>query len=84
MYLKGEGVKKDYKEAFKYFKLSALQDHVLAQYSLGTMYYKGYGIPSNDFEAYKWWMKAAKQGSKDSQIIKNIILIESFGKPIIK
>ena len=34
-------IKKDYKEAVKWYRLSAEQGHASAQYYLGVMYYDG-------------------------------------------
>ena len=41
MYAKGEGVSQDYKEAVKWFRMSAEQGHAAAQSNLGTMYGTG-------------------------------------------
>ena len=41
------GVPKDFKKAFKWFKLGAEQDHASAQVFLGKMYYEGKGVPQD-------------------------------------
>ena len=43
MYLNGEGIRKNHKEAVKWFSKAAEQGHAKAQYGLGLMYYKGEG-----------------------------------------
>ena len=62
MYLKGQGVAKDYKDALKWFKKSALQGHTQAQYNLAVMYDNGEGVAKNYKGALKWYKKAAMQG----------------------
>tara|TARA_B100000686_G_scaffold125141_1_gene132594 strand:- start:939 stop:1187 length:249 start_codon:yes stop_codon:yes gene_type:complete len=37
--------RKDYKEAAKWYRLSAEQGDEAAQYNLGQMYYEGKGVP---------------------------------------
>ena len=59
MYVKGEGVPKDYKTALKWFKLAAKQGDAGAQYNLGVMYEKGQGVPQDDKTAMKWYSLAA-------------------------
>ena len=54
MYDIGEGVPQDYKEAVKWYRLSAEQGYVKAQYNLGLMYEQGKGVPQNSEEARKW------------------------------
>lgn len=40
----GEGVKKDYKAALKYFNLASQNGNVLALYNLGQMHANGWGV----------------------------------------
>jgi len=54
MYWVGEGVPKDYKEAFKWFQMAAGQGNASAQYNLGVMYGKGQGVPRDYVLAYMW------------------------------
>ena len=57
----------DYKEAFKLFRLSAVQGNESAQFNLGLMYYEGQGVPQDYKEALKWFRLSAKQGDADAQ-----------------
>ena len=57
----GEGVPKDYKEAFKWYRLSAEQGYAEAQYNLGVLHYHGRGVLQDHEEAAKWWKLAAEQ-----------------------
>ena len=51
--------KKDYKEAIKWFRLSAKQGLAKAQLKLGVMYHNGQGVPQDYKEAVKWWKLSA-------------------------
>jgi TPR repeat protein len=66
-YYNGNGVTKDYAEAFKYFKKSAEQGYASGQDWLGYMYQKGYGVTQNYAEALKWYRKAAEQNYRSGQ-----------------
>ena len=77
-YFSGANVKKDDKEAAKWWQkaakqgddyaqsmlrlLSAKQGDVTAQLSLGQDYYYGRGLQKDDKKAFHWWHEAAKQG----------------------
>ena len=61
--------RKDFKTAFKWFRLSAEQGDAIAQCNLGGMYYKGEGVPQDDKEAVKWWKLAAEQKHEQAQFI---------------
>jgi len=60
-------VKSDYKKAFTWYKKSAEQDNVKAQYSLGYCYYNGKGIEEDKQEAVYWYKKSAEQGNTEAQ-----------------
>ena len=61
MYLKGEGVAKDGKEAAAWFRRAADQGHAKAQFILGLMYYRGEGVAKDEQEAAAWIRRAADQ-----------------------
>jgi uncharacterized protein len=67
MYLKGEGVPQDYKEAAKWCRLAAEQGFPDAQLILGVMYRDGQGVPQDYKEAVKWYRLAAEQGNAKAQ-----------------
>lgn len=58
---------KNYPEAVKLFKASALQGYAAAQHDLGYCYDQGYGVEQNDGEAVKWYRLAAEQGDANAQ-----------------
>lgn len=62
-YRKGEGVRKSYKEAAKWFRKAAEQGHAKAQNNLGNRYRYGQGVRQDYEEAAKWYRKAAAQGN---------------------
>jgi len=62
MYYHGEGIRKDYDEALKWFHLSAEQGDAEAQFNLGFMYGRGEGSPKDHRASMEWFQKAAAQG----------------------
>jgi hypothetical protein len=61
-------VAKDYKEALKWYKLSAAQGNAEAQYELGGIYQQGYGVVLQDYkEAIRWYKLSAEQGYGPAQ-----------------
>ena len=66
-YNKGQGVKKDYAEAVKWYRKSADQGNAAAQCNLGRCYYAGQGVAQDYAEAVKWFRKAAEQGLAAAQ-----------------
>jgi hypothetical protein len=73
MYDEGQGVAQDYKEAVKWYRLSAEQGDALAQFNLGLMYYEGQGVPQDNKEAVKWWRLSAEQRNERAQV--NLVLM---------
>jgi|TARA_B100001971_G_scaffold29829_1_gene24202 TPR repeat protein len=63
----GQGVKKNFNEAMKWFTKAAAQENFKAQYNLGILCEKGEGVIENDKEAVKWFTKAAAQGFAKAQ-----------------
>jgi TPR repeat protein len=63
VYFEGlRGVKRDSKEAAKWYRLAADQGNASAQFSLGLMYEYGRGVKQSDEEAVKWYRLAIAQG----------------------
>ena len=60
MYLRGEGITKNYKKAFKWCQLAANQGNVNAQANLGLMYGHGKGVDQDYHQAAKWYRLAAE------------------------
>ena len=60
-------VETDYKQAVKWYKKSAKQGYMYAQFNLGHCYEKGQGVSVNYKEAAEWYEKAAAQGDAYAQ-----------------
>ena len=67
MYQKGDGVKKNFAEAAKWYRKAADLDCSRAAHKLGRMYEKGEGVPMDISEAAKWYRKSAEQGDARAQ-----------------
>jgi TPR repeat protein len=72
---------KDYKEAVKWYRLSAEQGYADGQFSLGAMYKNGQGVPQDYKEAVKWWKLSAEQGDADAQLNLGRMYREGKGVP---
>jgi uncharacterized protein len=61
------GVKQDYAEALKWYRLAADKGSPAAECSLGFMYDKGQGVKADHAEAVKWYRLAADQDNAEAQ-----------------
>ena len=68
MYLTGESIPRNYREAFKWVQRAAEQGYAQAQARMGSIYYFGNGVPEDYVKAYAWWNLAAAQG--DEKVVK--------------
>ncbi|KAF9092922.1 hypothetical protein BGX23_003799 [Mortierella sp. AD031] len=62
MYITGNGLALDYKEAMKWFLKAADQGVAQAQANIGLLYYGGHDVPKDYAMAIEWFLKAANQG----------------------
>ncbi len=67
MYLMGEAIPLDYKEAFRWYRASAVQENSSAQGSLGAMYRKGLGLPQDYIQAFMWYDLAVAKSELDQE-----------------
>ena len=67
MYLVGDGIKKDPKEAFKWYQMASAQGNAESQFHLGLLYYNGEGVNHDVKEAFKWYQMASAQGHPAAQ-----------------
>lgn len=65
IYLKGNGVPIDYKEAVKWYRLAAEQGDADAQFSLGVMYVTGKGV-IEDYVTANAWLSIAKANGQEA------------------
>lgn len=66
MFYVGQGVTRDYQEAFKWWLRASLAGHANARYNLGVLYEQGKGVEQNCEKAEKWYRLAANQ-TKDME-----------------
>lgn len=78
---RNQGVSQDYKEALKWYLLSASQGHLEAQFLAGGIYLDYYGKSSlQDYqEALKWYRLAALSGHEGAQLALGIMYGEGKG-----
>jgi TPR repeat protein len=81
-YRQGTGVKKDEKEAARWYRKAALNGHANAMTCLGVMYADGLGVKKDEKEAVKWYRKAADKGS--TLAMKNLGLMYERGRGVAK
>jgi hypothetical protein len=66
MYIKGEGMPVNLKEAAMWFEKAAIKGKAEAQYNIGVMLMEGIGVKKDYRAAVNWVFKAAQQGSPDA------------------
>jgi hypothetical protein len=66
-YDRGLGVLRNSKEAIRWYRAAAEQDHATAQFSLGVMYAEGDGVSQDSKEAIRWYQASAEQGHGHAQ-----------------
>jgi len=67
IYFLGEAIPLDYKEAFRWFRASAVQGNSSAQGSLGAMYRKGLDLPQDYIQAFMWYDLAVAKSELDQE-----------------
>ena len=70
----GSGVKQDYFEAEKLYRMAAKQGHAGAMRALGVMYEFGYGVKRATVYAVTWYQQAANLGDAYAQIKFGVML----------
>jgi len=73
------GVRQDYREAIKWFRLAAEQDNSEAQYELAIMYLFGIGVRQNYFEATNLLKLAAIKNYGSAQVQLGAMYEEGLG-----
>ena len=81
MYYRGEGVPKDYSEAFTYYRKAAEMGHPVAQGNLGSCYSSGEGVAKDYSQAFKWRLIAAMNGDLASQSAVAALYEDGLGVP---
>lgn len=78
-WLRGEGVPRDYAQAFSSMRKAAAQGHAEAEAGLGFMYSSGLGVAQDDAEAVTWLRKAADKGVAKAQFNLGRMLLAGRG-----
>ena len=73
-YFGREGVKRNYDEAAKWFRMAANEGERPAQRMMGYLYYYGRGVGKNFTTAYEWFYKAAEDDSESQRLIGEMYL----------
>ena len=63
LFQKSQQRARDYEQAFKWYRLAAINGSRQAQHRLGTLYARGQGVPRDLVKAYAWCEVAALQNS---------------------
>ena len=82
-YYRGEGVKRDYRTALKWYRQAADNGDADAQYQLGYLHQHGPDlVKKDDRQAFEWYLKAAEQGHVSAQT--KVSLMYRMGKGVEK
>jgi len=66
LYFTGQGVTRDYAEAYRWTLAAAEQGHVAAQFNVGSLYYEGQGVKRDYAKAVEWFASAGKSGHAEA------------------
>ena len=76
-FTEARGVKRDLKEAAKWYQYSAAQGFAPGQYRLGSLFEKGVGVDRDITKAAMWYERAAEQGN--ARAMHNLAVISAMG-----
>ena len=79
LYFDGDGVRKDYHEAARWFRAAAEQGFPAAENKLAFLYFTGQGVVRDYGETFKWMSRAAEQGYAQAQINLGDLYVEGKG-----
>ena len=84
MYMKGQGVARDFGQAFYWYRLAAHQGHADAQFSLAVLYSNGKGVDTDLQRAFLWFSLARQQGvtqgDSDLKYIRRVLSSEQLAE----
>jgi uncharacterized protein len=72
----GDGIKRNYEAAEKWYRLAAENGDMHAQCDLGYMYYEGSVGKTDYIEASKWYRLSAQQGLSEAKRLLSLLLCE--------
>jgi len=76
-YYMGLGVRRDWKQALKWYEKSAKQGHPQAQFNYGVMFHNGYGANPDSVAAFMWYYAAYRQGNSTAGLYMNSLAAEN-------
>ncbi|NIA72148.1 protein kinase [Pelagibius litoralis] len=79
-YYRGEGIRRNLQEAFRWTAKAAEQGEARAQSNLGFYYMNGEGVRRDPAQAARWWQEAAAQGLQQAQF--NLGLLYETGQGV--
>lgn len=79
MYMRGDGVDKDYKKAMEWYLKAAEQNDFRAQCNVGELYRCGQGVEQDYQKAMEWFLKAAEQNYDIAQNKLGELYLYGFG-----
>ena len=79
MYAAGDGVPRDYQQAFSWFSKAAQYGRVDAQYKLGLMYDEGIGVKQNYRRAIRLYDAAARKAYAHAQFRMGLLYAKGNG-----
>jgi TPR repeat protein len=74
--------RRDYAQAFGWFRKAADQGQSTAQNRVGLFYDTGSGVPQDPVQAAEWYRKAAEQGDTSAQL--NLGVAYETGRGVLK
>ena len=82
MYERGLGVRQDFKEAEKRYKIAASNGSTEAKHNLGLLYHLGNGVNQDDTKAFNWFRKAAIEKLPESEYMLGLLYYLDLGLPL--
>ncbi|MBQ7576634.1 MAG: SEL1-like repeat protein [Synergistaceae bacterium] len=68
IYYNGDGVKRDYKQAYYWYDKAANKGDANAQYRLAELFYSGHGTKQNYYNAAYWFRKACISNHRNDSV----------------
>ena len=79
MYYLGQGVLKDYKIAYNWYKRAADEGDALSMYNISLLYERGEGVDQDAGDSFDWCQRAAKSGLPLAMYKLGLMYIQGFG-----
>jgi len=80
-YRTGQGIPKDSRKAFAWYKKAADRGHTGAMTELGRMYLEGLGVHRDYQKAFEWFQRGAMFGNPQAQFNLGLLYFNGLGVP---